>query len=153
MRSATCSTLPPARMRSARRSATPARSNLLGDPLDDRVAGQVARGRFDQRPAHRLPDGVLGERALQHAVDRPLRVAGGDHDIDDGQRGAAGEVAGGRPCAALQTLSGPDALRHRPERHANRIRRQRHVSAFLASPPAFLELRPAACPSVTAPGR
>ena len=92
---------------------------LLGDPLDDRVAGHVARGGLDQRPAHRTPDGVLGERALQHVVDRPLRVRGRDHGIDDGQRGAAGEVAGGRPCAALQTLSGRDGLCDRPERHAD----------------------------------
>ena len=108
MRSATCSTLPPARMRSARRSATPARSNSSATrsttawPAMSRAVG------FDQRPAHRLRDGVLGERALQHAVDRPLRVGGGDHGIEDGQRGAAGEVAGGCPRARV-----PDAQRPR----------------------------------------
>ena len=83
---------------------------LLGDPLEDRVAGHVARGGVDQRPAHRTPEGVLGERALQHVVDGPLRVRGRDHGIDDGQRGVAGEIAGGRPRAALQAPSGRDGL-------------------------------------------
>ena len=136
---------------------------LLGDPLDDRVAGHVARRGLDQRPAHRMPDGVLGERALQHAVDRPLRVRGGDHGIDDGQRGAAGEVSGGRPCACAPDAQRPRRALDRPERHADRIRRQalrpcatpkgivartcRHVSAFLASAAAFLDLHPQRLPA------
>ena len=94
---------------------------FVGDPLHDRVAGQVTRGRFDQRPAHRLRDGVLGERAHQHAVDGPLRVGGGDNGIKDGQGGAAGGVAG----RAFQTLSDRNGDRHRPERHPKRLPRGR----------------------------
>jgi hypothetical protein len=114
MRSATCSTLPSGENAVCEAVGHPGAQQLLGDPLDDRVTGHIARGGLDQRPAHGTPDGVLGERALQHAVNGPLRVRGRHHDIDDGHRGAAGEIHGGRPCAAFQTLSGRGGLCDRP---------------------------------------
>jgi hypothetical protein len=57
---------------------------------------------------------VLGERTFQQAVNGALRVRGGDHGIDDGQCAAAGEVAAGRPCAALQTPGDRNGLCDRP---------------------------------------
>jgi len=97
---------------------------LLGDALDDRVADQVACRRFDQRPAHRLSDRVLGERALEHAVNRSLRVRRSDHDIQDGQRGAADDVTRAPPCGALYTHADSDGRCDRPEHRADRTRRE-----------------------------
>src|SRR4029079_11946327 len=48
---------------------------LLGDPLHDCMAGYLTCGGVNERPAHRTPDGVLDEWALQHTLDRPLRVS------------------------------------------------------------------------------
>ena len=90
---------------------------LLGDPLDDCVAGHFARGGVDQRPAHRTPNGVLGERALQQAVNGPLRTARpptGSTTASAARPARSPQAARARP---LHNLSRRDGLCD-PQRHA-----------------------------------
>ena len=61
------------------------------------------------RPTACSASGLSSTRSTARSV-----YAGRHHGIDDGHRGAAGEVAGGRQCAAFQTLSGHDGLCDRP---------------------------------------